>query len=357
MKKVSDSSAPLLSVAYNEFLNGHTTNQKKLETFRKLFIGFVGDKKIDQLTQIEVNEFFFLLIKCPGGRGGNTGAFNELSIHERIAETEKNGGVLMGLSTFKNTYVGAATQFFKWLNLKYAGIAPVLTTSHIDYKDFGGKRAKGEEKQRALRLDEVERLMNGFPINPKTEHQFWLMMIALFSGARVNEICQLNPQHDIIQDEKTGIWYFNLTNESEGGVGVKKSHKNESSKRKVPVHSTPLGCGFLDYLKRIRGLSHDRIFNGFKPKAGKASYYAEEFFRKYLEKVGLRNDKTMGKKVLGMHSLRSTFMSHTVRRLIEGGISQSQAISNIQPIVGHSEGMMDENGKDLSITAVMLIWI
>ena len=70
VKKVSNSSAPLLSVAYNEFLSGHTANKKKLETFRKLFISFVGDKKIDQLTQIEVNEFFFLLIKCPGGRGG-----------------------------------------------------------------------------------------------------------------------------------------------------------------------------------------------------------------------------------------------------------------------------------------------
>ena len=102
------------------------------------------------------------------------GTFNTLSIHERVAEAEKSGSELMGLSTFKNTYIGAATQFFKWLNLKFAGVVPVLTTSHINYKDFGGLRAKGEDKQRALRLDEVERLMNGFAVNPKTEHQFWL---------------------------------------------------------------------------------------------------------------------------------------------------------------------------------------
>ena len=77
--KVVESNAPLLSVAYDEFLSGHAANQKKLKTFKNLFINnFVGDKKIDQLTQKEVNHFFRLLVKCPGGRGGNTDAFNKL---------------------------------------------------------------------------------------------------------------------------------------------------------------------------------------------------------------------------------------------------------------------------------------
>ena len=34
----------------------------------------------------------------------------------------------MGLGTFKNTYVGAATQFFDFLKLNYEDYAPALST-------------------------------------------------------------------------------------------------------------------------------------------------------------------------------------------------------------------------------------
>jgi integrase len=350
VEKFEDSKAPLLSVAYKEFLKGHPTNQSKLKTFENLFIGFAGDKKIDQLTQVGVNEFFFLLVKCGGGRGGKTNAYNALNIHERVAHAEKNGDELIGLGTFKNTYKGAATQFFDWLNLKYADVAPVLTTSHIDYKKFGGLRAKGECKQRALKIAEIERLMSGFVINKKNEHQYWLMMIGLFTGGRVNEICQLNPQHDIILDTVSDVWHFNLTDEA-AGADVKKSHKNDGSKRRIPIHSKLIEYGFADYLARVKAAGHDRIFDKFRPKAGKASYYAEEFFRNHLKKVHLHDDKTIGRMVLGMHSVRGSFMSHLVNCLIKGGgLTKKQAMSKIQPLVGHADGLNDENGSDLSIT-------
>ena len=195
-----------------------------------------------------------------------------------------------------------------------------------------------------------DRTMANFANSSKESHKFWLPMIGLFTGARVNEICQLNPQRDVIQDEKTCVWYFNLTDD-DAGVGVEKSHKNEHSMRKVPIHSKLIESGFLNYLDKVRALKHGRIFLGFKPKAGKASYYAEEFFRKYLKNIGLYDNNTKGKNVLGMHCLRGTFISHTVRGLMSSGDSRKQALSKIQPIVGHADGLADENGKDLSVTA------
>jgi integrase len=356
IEKAVGSRVPMLSVAYGEFLKGRTTNRKKLGTFGNLFIkGYLGDKQIDLITQKEVNKFFKLLVQVGGGRGGSTDVYNNLDIYERILEAEKNNDVLMGLSTFKNTYVGSARQFFKFLNLNYEDFAPVITLDHIKYEDFGGLRAKGENKQRSLRIDEIVLLMNdrtmaNFANSSKESHKFWLPMIGLFTGARVNEICQLNPQKDVIQDEKTGIWYFNLTDD-DAGVGVEKSHKNEHSMRKVPIHSKLIESGFLNYLDKVRALKHDRIFVGFKPKSGKASYYAEYFFREYLKHIGLYDNVTIGKNVLGMHCLRGTFISHTVRGLMSSGDSRKQALSKIQPIVGHADGLADENGKDLSVTA------
>jgi integrase len=349
VEKLVDSNAPLLSFAYDKFRESRSTNQTKLKTFKKLFIGFVGDKKIDLLTQKEVNQFFRLLTKCPGGRGDHSNSFSKLSLVERVAVAERENCELISLSAFDTTYKTAASQFFAWLAIHYEDDVQPLTMSNINYKTFGGLRTDGGQKQRALRIDEVEKLMGSFSVNSKMEHQFWLPMIALFSGGRVNEICQLNPQHDIVQDENSGIWFFNLTNE-ESGSGIKKSHKNDGSKRLVPIHSKLIECGFLDYFTRIRALGHDRIFNEWIPKDGRAASEADRFFRNYLKKVGLRDDKTSGRMVLGMHSLRGTFMSHTVRCLMKGGVSKKQAMSKIKPIVGHADGSVDEDGKNLSMT-------
>jgi integrase len=355
-EKPKDNKAPMLSAAYDEFLEGHPANKKKLGSFGNLFIkGYLGDKKINLITQKEVNHFFKLLVRVAGGRGGNTDAYNKLNIHERIALAEKSNDALMSSGTFKNTYVGSARQFFKYLKLHYEDYAPLIDVEHINYKDYGGKREDGENKQRSLRTDEVLRLMDCQPMKDyskslKENHKFWLPMIGLFTGARVNEICQLNPQSDLVQDDKSGTWFFNLTDDG-AGVGVEKSHKNAHSKRKVPIHSKLIECGFLDYLAKVKTLKHDRIFNGFKPKAGKASYYAEEFFREYLKDISLYDNKTKGKNVLGMHCLRSSFISHTVKGLMLSGDTQKQAISKTQPIVGHCDGLADENGKDLSITS------
>ncbi|MBV5300620.1 MAG: hypothetical protein J0649_02380, partial [Methylococcales bacterium] len=238
-EKKEISKAPMLSFTYDKFIEDHSANKKKLGTFGNLFVkGYLGDKKIDLITQKEVNEFFKLLIRVSGGRGGSTDTYNKLNIYERVADADKNIVVLMGLSTFKDTYVSSARQFFNYLKLHYEDYAPAVDVEHINYRDFGGLRAKGENKQRALKDDEIKRLMDcqsmkDFSKNIKMSHKFWLPMIGLFTGARVNEICQLNPQSDVIEDEKSGIWYFNLTDD-DAGVGVAKSHKNDQSKRKVP---------------------------------------------------------------------------------------------------------------------------
>ncbi|UOA08127.1 hypothetical protein KKZ03_18190 [Methylobacter sp. S3L5C] len=351
-EKVIDSNAPLLSVVYGEFFAGHLKSRAKLESFKNVFIPYAGDVPITLINQDTVNNFFKLLVKCPGGRGGHSDAFGKLSLQERIVECEKSGAVLMGATTFKQTYLGAARQFFRFLKSNYASYNLNLSVEHINYKDFGGLRAKGENKQRALWGHEIERLMccvtmRGYAV--EEPHKFWLPMLGLFTGGRVNEICQLNPQTDILKDSVSGLWYLNLT-EDDSGEGLIKSSKNKHSLRKVPIHSKLIECGLLDYVNRVKALGHDRIFNDFKPKLGRASYDAIVFFRNHLKNVGLYDDKTIGKNVLGMHCLRGSFMSHLVLGLKNSGIGGMDAMGRIQPIVGHCSGVTDENGKDFSVT-------
>jgi hypothetical protein len=53
-----------------------------------------------------------------------------------------------------------------------------------------------------MRPDELKNLFEGAALakianTPRKVHQFWLPLVGLYTGARVNEICQLNPQTDI----------------------------------------------------------------------------------------------------------------------------------------------------------------
>jgi hypothetical protein len=66
------SKAPLLSVVFKSYVDGYkgdgskggSDNKKKIEGFGRLFISFVGsEKRIDELTQRMVNDFFRLLVK------------------------------------------------------------------------------------------------------------------------------------------------------------------------------------------------------------------------------------------------------------------------------------------------------
>ncbi|MBU3712670.1 MAG: hypothetical protein FGM21_12885 [Limnohabitans sp.] len=68
------------------------------------------------------------------------------------------------------------------------------------------------------------------------EAAYWLPLIALYSGMRLEEIGQLC--HEDIKDEG-GVWFFDLVHQPEKG----KTLKNASSCRRVPLHPTMIERG------------------------------------------------------------------------------------------------------------------
>ncbi len=74
---------------------------------------------------------------------------------------------------------------------------------------------------------------------------FWLMPLGLFTGARLNEICQLRV-HDVFHDTH-GVPLISI-NDS----GFNKSLKNEQSKRDIPICSKLIEMGFLDFVAERR---------------------------------------------------------------------------------------------------------
>ena len=81
----------------------------------------------------------------------------------------------------------------------------------------------------------------------KEAFMYWLPHLALYSGARLEELAQLHIG-DIAQDVTSGIWYFDISMETTtaGSVEPVKKLKNLASQRRCPLHSKLIEAEFLD---------------------------------------------------------------------------------------------------------------
>lgn len=312
----NEAPAPTFKVVVDAFLEGYQQDKKgamfqKHQAVIPMLLEVVGDKPITELKQADINAFFALLGNLPP-RWSDECRRRNISVRELAALEHKKA---LGPKTFQDTYIACVRAFLKaakkdWMD---QGFPTTLTTDGIEYK---GSREEGENKQRAFQPKELVRLFNGpemqaFANDPDQAHCYWLPHIGLFTGARVNEICQLNPQTDILEDDETGIHYFWITEETEGDERIDKSTKNKVSRRKVPIHSTLIELGFLRYVERVQKAGAKLLFPQWKPSRGKASGEAEKWFRNLIRDTGLR-DETPGERLVGMHAFRHTLLNRAM---------------------------------------------
>ena len=117
--------------------------------------------------------------------------------------------------------------------------------------------------------------------------RFWIPLIALYSGMRLNEICQLD-----LADVKTvgGVECFSVTTESARG-GKDKKVKTMSSRRLVPIHTKLIEIGFLNYVADRRRQASIKLFPELPISA--TGYFSDPFskwFVRFLIKCGAARD-------------------------------------------------------------------
>ncbi len=167
-------------------------------------------------------------------------------------------------------------------------------------------------------------------------HKLWIPLIALYSGARENEICQLQTENVF---STGGIPCFEITEEGDEHASL----KTQSSKRVIPVHPVLLQLGFLDYVqkrresRRTRRPGENRLWFTleYKEKYG----YAHDF-QKFFGRFNRKNVTADDKKVF--HSFRHNFTNN----LKQQGVQESM----VAELVGHSVNSMtfSRYGKDFN---------
>ncbi len=157
--------------------------------------------------------------------------------------------------------------------------------------------------------------------------RFWVPLLSLWTGMRLNECCQLTVDDIVKRDGVDGI----LVRSSEDG---KKRVKTKAGERFVPLHPVLHRIGFMEHIAKMRMAGEQRLFPDLP--MGANGYYSDPFqkwFGRFLRSVGAARTKT------SFHSFRHTLDDEMKEAHVPAGI--------IRAIFGWqgSGGMEDEYGS------------
>ncbi len=91
----------------------------------------------------------------------------------------------------------------------------------------------------------------------KSSGYYWIPVIALYTGMRLEEIAQLHIS-DIY--EKDGVWIIDINTRTDVSGGDTKNLKTKSAARWVPIHAVLIEIGLLKYHREAPKKGTKRLF-------------------------------------------------------------------------------------------------
>jgi len=141
------------------------------------------------------------------------------------------------------------------------------------------------------------------------EAAYWLPLLALYTGARINELCQLHPS-DLGQEGYTDAkgrahkaWVIRIEHDPAKGKWV----KTEGSERRIPVHPDLVKLGLVMYAQAQAQAGKPLLFDKLSmgPKETRlAGNWGRWFARHIRHKCGVTDAR------MTFHSFRHTFKHH-----------------------------------------------
>lgn len=257
------------------------TRKQNEDIFRWLLDHF-GDVPIQSITNDMMRSFKEMLLKAK-------------------ARNAKKSEKTLDIKTVANIMV-TLTAFFSYaLDNRY------ITENPAQGLKIKVKKSKSKSYDK-MTAEDLERIFNLKQLVGRTDAKpwmFWIPVLALFTGCRLEELAQLRYT-DIRQEN--GVWFLDI-NENDD-----KSVKSESSKRRVPLHSFIVeSLKFIEHVKLVNQKGHDRVFPELVKIDNRYGHGVSKWFGKLLERVGVKKPET--KKVF--HSLRHTFITCLQHKKVE----------------------------------------
>lgn len=207
--------------------------------------------------------------------------------------------------------------------------------------------------------DGFQRNRNPDPV--KMTARFWLPLLSLFSGARLEELCQLRVD-DVATCSESNVPFYRITNEGEAHDGQAKRTKNKNSVRLIPIHPRLIEIGFLDFVEERRACNGDSagLFalkrgEGERMGKGVSHWFSRQekrtskdggvyYIGGYMESKGVQKTGEVGSKPWSksFHTLRHTLINH-LRNQKHPTTGEEFTEEQIDQLTGHKKSQSGVN--------------
>lgn len=284
----------------NKYLDDKLSNRsiKKVsipDYQKRLFnlVEILGDVYINDITREDVRKFRDILIQLPPNRTKSK-KYRDKSIEEML---KMKIGKKLSTKTV-NTSLEAVSSLFEWC----------VKEQIVSTNPAKGLQIKDERRDVDLRnpfsVDDLNKIFShqNFTRAKKNMAYYWVPYIALYTGMRLEEICQLYVD-DIYEID--GIYVIDINDNPNRDGEKDKRVKTINSKRIVPLHNDLIALGFIKYRDQVIKSKNERLFPKLKKSKSVDTYghAVSKKFSKIVQDCGLTGIKSF-------HSFRHTFADY-----------------------------------------------
>jgi len=282
-----------------------------------LLVRIVGDAPVSHLNRKDAQAFRETALKLPPRAAQQA--------EKSLTKLTKQADRTISVTTF-NHYVKHLKTLFVY----------AIQEGYCEKNPFEGLKIRQKAKVNSLRSrfnsDDLRKLFSPATYERKDSpkaYRYWLPLLGLYTGARLNELCQLYIDDIVVID---GIDCLHIRETKPG-----QKLKNATSERLIPIHPKLKELGFLIYVDGLKERGFQRVFPelSLHKRHGFAAN-PSRWFGNYRAKAGVGD----GDERKDFHSFR-----HTVAdELKQAGTSESL----IAALLGHMSGGITYNryGKD-----------
>jgi integrase len=243
----------------------------------KNFVETIGDKPVRDYTRQDFERYRDILDRLP------LRAFDRFKTHDLAAAAAANEKRLRPFKviddkTVDDDYLTPIKTFFTYLvrhNLISASPAVGVVSSRT------------RDSRRTERPDEARNAFTPNQINAyfryivrkrsRATEDYWLPILALYTGARLNELCQIESRRVVMHNER---WHIDLLTvldqveieqairslKEEERASAKLMLKTASARRQIPIHDDLIKIGFIEFVDQRRDRRDNaRLFPRLKP--------------------------------------------------------------------------------------------
>ena len=315
--------SPKLSEMKEEFigerlLSGFSPKStRELESTIDDLIEIIGDIPILKVTPNNARDFKKIISSLPKYRNQSP-RYRGLTIKQILSLDGVEGQEPKNI----NKLIYRVRVFFKWLKNNYSEYVP---QNHFDGLSIQEK--KFDKPRDIFTNKELHKIFDTTPFlnntirNPHRRNKlasFFVPIVAIHTGMRLEEICQLRLE-DVYKEGTVDIIRVTISKETK--------LKTVTSQRIVPIHENLKRVGFLEYCNYMKKQKKERVFWDLTKSRDGYGRNIGRYFMEYLRKVGVYEFQS---KVF--HSLRHTFITN----LLQNGVREEV----VNGISGHKQKTM-----------------